>query len=232
MTSVHLLIPAAGMGRRMGADRNKVLLTLLGQPIIAWTLRAAEAAQHIHWIGLICQRADEASLRAIVEPLKLHTPVTFIRGGDTRQASVFNGLQGLPADAARVLVHDGARCLATAALFDRCAVALNTCNGLIAAIPVKDTIKVVDDHHRITATPDRSQLWAAQTPQGFDVALLKTCHIKGMQLGWAVTDDAALFERCELPVRIVEGEETNLKVTTPVDLAIAEFILKQRLSQR
>lgn len=232
MTSVHLLIPAAGMGRRMGADRNKVLLTLLGQPIIAWTLLAAEAAQHIAWIGLICQEADQAPLRAIVDDLNLDTPVAFIPGGHTRQESVYNGLQGLPKAAERVLIHDGARCLATAALFNRCALALQDCNGLIAAIPVKDTIKVVNAEGEIADTPDRARLWAAQTPQGFSVNALKTCHTKGAQLGWAVTDDAALFEKCGLPVSIVEGEETNLKVTTPMDLAIAEFILKQRLGER
>jgi 2-C-methyl-D-erythritol 4-phosphate cytidylyltransferase len=77
-------------------------------------------------------------------------------------------------------------------------------------------------------TPDRANLWAAQTPQGFEVKLLRECHDRGLALGWEVTDDAALFEKCGLPVRIVPGEETNLKVTTPVDLAIAEFILKQR----
>ena len=219
------------MGRRMGADRNKVLLTLLGQPIIAWTLRAADASNHVDWIGLICQEADQDLLREIVADLTLQTPVEFIRGGDTRQASVFNGLQGLPDHAERVLIHDGARCLATADLFDRCALALGSCDGLIAAVPVKDTIKVVNSDRQITATPDRSQLWAAQTPQGFSVPLLKTCHTKGVQRGWSVTDDAALFEKCDLPVRIVEGEETNLKVTTPVDLAIAEFILRQRFGE-
>ena len=104
-----------------------------------------------------------------------------------------------------------------------------TCQGLIAAVHVKDTIKVVDETRLIKDTPDRAQLWAAQTPQGFEVKLLKECHEQGRQLGWAVTDDAALFEKCNLPVLIVEGEETNLKLTTPVDLAIAEFILRQRL---
>jgi 2-C-methyl-D-erythritol 4-phosphate cytidylyltransferase len=226
--TVHLLIPAAGMGRRMGADRNKVLLTLLGRPLIAWTLLAAEEAEQVEWIGLICQEGDQELLRTIVESLAIKTPVAFIRGGDTRQASVFNGLQDLPDQAERVLIHDGARCLATADLFNRCALALDTCDGLIAAIPVKDTIKIVNADHQITATPDRSQLWAAQTPQGFSVPLLKACHAKGAQLAWCVTDDAALFEKCDLPVQVVEGEETNLKVTTPGDLAIAEFILKQR----
>lgn len=231
MTSVHLLIPAAGMGRRMGSDRNKVLLTLLGQPIIAWTLLAAEEAQQIEWIGLICQAADQDLLQTLVDDLALETPVVFIRGGNTRQESVYNGLQGLPANASRVLIHDGARCLVTPDLFNRCALALANCDGLIAAIPVKDTIKMVNDDGQITATPDRARLWAAQTPQGFSLPLLKTCHTKGVELGWSVTDDAALFEKCGLPVGIVEGEETNLKVTTPVDLAIAEFILRQRLAE-
>jgi 2-C-methyl-D-erythritol 4-phosphate cytidylyltransferase len=228
MTAVHLLIPAAGLGRRMGADRNKVLLTLLGQPIIAWTLRAAEEAETVIWIGLICQPIDQAVLQTVVDDLALQKPIVFLPGGDTRQDSVYNGLQGLPADATQVLIHDGARCLATADLFNRCAAALNHHKGMIAAIPVKDTIKVVDANQKITATPDRDHLWAAQTPQGFDVALLKQCHEEGRRQGWAVTDDATLFEQCGFPVRIVPGEETNLKVTTPVDLALAEFILKQR----
>jgi 2-C-methyl-D-erythritol 4-phosphate cytidylyltransferase len=226
---VHLLIPAAGMGRRMGSERNKLLLTLLGKPLLAWTLLAAEEARDISWIGIMGQIADQPDFKAIIAELSLSKPVQLILGGETRQESVYNGLQALPAAAERVLIHDGARCLATPQLLDRCAAALLDCPGLIAAVPVKDTIKVVDETGIIQDTPDRRQLWAAQTPQGFEVQLLKQCHNQGRDSGWQVTDDAALFERCGLPVRIVEGEETNLKVTTPVDLAIAEFILRQRL---
>jgi 2-C-methyl-D-erythritol 4-phosphate cytidylyltransferase len=227
---VQLLIPAAGMGRRMGSDRNKLLLTLLGKPLIAWTLLAAEASEQISWIGIVGQPEDWPDFQAILAGLSLRVPVELIQGGATRQESVYNGLQALPPASERVLVHDGARCLATPDLLDRCAKALYECAGLIAAVPVKDTIKVVEPATRlIVDTPDRQNLWAAQTPQGFDVKLLKECHESGRSLGWEVTDDAALFERCGLPVRIVGGEETNLKVTTPVDLAIAEFILRQRL---
>jgi 2-C-methyl-D-erythritol 4-phosphate cytidylyltransferase len=225
---VHLLIPAAGMGKRMGSTRNKLLLPLMGEPILAWTLRAAVAAETIEWIGIICQPVDRPDFETIVKNLQLTKPVAFIRGGDTRQESVDNGLQALPAAATQVLIHDGARCLATPQLFDRCSAALQTCPGLIAAIPVKDTIKQVGDHQLIQSTPERSQLWAAQTPQGFSVEMLKKAHHQGRTNGWVVTDDAALFEQCQLPVKIVEGEETNLKVTTPMDLAIAEFILRQR----
>lgn len=226
---MYLLIPAAGMGRRMGSRCNKLLLSLLGQPLLAWTLKAAEAAESITWIGIMGQEYDFAEFEAIAQSLNLTKPLQIIQGGETRQDSVYNGLQALPARAERVLIHDGARCLATPNLFDRCATELQTCPGLIAAIPVKDTIKIVNEAHRITATPDRRQLWAAQTPQGFEVAQLKQSHHLGREQGWQVTDDAALFEKCQLPVKIVEGEETNLKVTTPVDLAIAEFILRQRL---
>jgi 2-C-methyl-D-erythritol 4-phosphate cytidylyltransferase len=213
----------------MGSERNKLLLTLLGKPLLAWTLLAAEEARDLSWIGIMGQIADQPDFKAIIAELSLSKPVQLILGGETRQESVYNGLQALPAAAERVLIHDGARCLATPQLLDRCAAALLDCPGLIAAVPVKDTIKVVDETGIIQDTPDRRQLWAAQTPQGFEVQLLKQCHNQGRDSGWEVTDDAALFERCGLPVRIVEGEETNLKVTTPVDLAIAEFILRQRL---
>jgi 2-C-methyl-D-erythritol 4-phosphate cytidylyltransferase len=226
---MYLLIPAAGMGRRMGSDRNKLLLTLLEKPLLAWTLMAAEKSQHIQWIGIMGQTIDFADFNTILADITITKPVQLIEGGSTRQESVYNGLQALPTEAKKVLIHDGARCLATAELLDKCAETLEDCSGLIAAIPVKDTIKIVDSNHLIKDTPDRSQLWAAQTPQGFDVQLLKQCHDQGKNLGWEVTDDAALFEKCGLPVKIVEGEETNLKVTTPVDLSVAEFILKQRL---
>ena len=225
---MHLLIPAAGSGRRMGSQRNKLLLTLLGKPLLSWTLAAAEASRHISWIGIMGQPDDFPAFKAILSDLSLVMPVELIKGGATRQESVYNGLQALPPSADRVLIHDGARCLATPELFDRSAEALLSCPGLIVAVPVKDTIKVVDERRIVRDTPDRSNLWAAQTPQGFEVKLLKQCHQQERQKSWEVTDDAALFEKCGLPVQIVEGEETNLKVTTPVDLALAEFILRQR----
>ncbi|MBD2778776.1 2-C-methyl-D-erythritol 4-phosphate cytidylyltransferase [Iningainema tapete] len=229
---MYLLIPAAGMGRRMGSNRNKILLMVRNQPIISWTLTAAIAAQQISWIGIISQPSDWQDLKAILADLPLTKPVELIKGGSTRQESVYNGLQALPESCRHVLIHDGARCLATPNLLDSCAQTLLQCSGLIAAVPVKDTIKVVDENGIIQSTPDRRRLWAAQTPQGFDVQLLKQCHAQGIQQGWEVTDDAALFEKCGYEVKIVQGEETNLKVTTPQDLAIAEFILQTRLGNR
>jgi 2-C-methyl-D-erythritol 4-phosphate cytidylyltransferase len=226
---VYLLIPAAGSGRRMGSDRNKLLLTLLDQPLLAWTLRAAKASRSVRWIGVIGQPEDFPDFKEIAVSVGMSKMVHLIPGGATRQESVYKGLQGLPAVAEQVLIHDGARCLVTPTLLDRCADELLHCPGLIAAVPVKDTIKVVDPASQmVISTPDRRQLWAAQTPQGFEVNQLLQCHDRGARQGWEVTDDAALFEQCGIPVKIVLGEETNLKMTTPMDLAIAEFILRQR----
>lgn len=229
---MHLLIAAAGMGRRMGSDRNKLLLQLRSQPLIAWTLLAAEAASQISWIGVILQSADWADIKEILQQITLTKPVQLILGGNTRQESVYHGLQALPATAKQVMIHDGARCLVSPELLNRCAETIYHCSGLIAAVPVKDTIKVVDPQGIIQTTPERQHLWAAQTPQAFNVELLKQCHATAQSQGWEVTDDAALLERCGLDVRIVLGEETNLKLTTPGDLAIAEFILQQRLAAR
>ncbi len=229
----HLLIPAAGSGKRMGADRNKLLLPLLGKPLLQWTLEAALQSPSLVWIGIVAQLHDRAAFQAIGDRLAARNPgkaIAFAPGGDTRQQSVENGLAILPEGAQFVLIHDGARCLATPDLFERCAAACARYapdDGVIAAIPVKDTIKVVAGD-AITDTPDRDRLWAAQTPQGFAVDRIRAAHAAARTQGWSVTDDAALFEKLGWTVRIVTGEETNLKVTTPQDLAIAEFILKQR----
>ncbi|PZU98375.1 MAG: 2-C-methyl-D-erythritol 4-phosphate cytidylyltransferase [Pseudanabaena sp.] len=228
--SCHLLIPAAGSGKRMGADRNKLLLPLMGKPILQWTLEAAIASDAIAWIGVMAQPVDYEDFKLIFGNVGSSKPIRLIQGGLTRQASVFNGLLTLPPDCSHVLIHDGARCLATPDLFDRCDDALQKMQGFIAAVPVKDTIKVVNGL-TIINTPNRDQLWAAQTPQGFQADLIKNAHLTAQELGWEVTDDAALFEKVGLAVQIVMGEETNLKVTTHQDLAIAEFILKHRHNQ-
>ncbi|QEP99914.1 2-C-methyl-D-erythritol 4-phosphate cytidylyltransferase [Thermosynechococcus sp. QKsg1] len=228
---MHILIPAAGMGKRMGAGHNKLRLQLLGKPLLAWTLAAVAAAEAIEWIGVIGQPEDFPTWEALLGDLNLRQPVQLIQGGETRQASVFNGLQALPERAEQVLIHDGARCLATPDLINRCAQALETYAGLIAAVPVKDTIKIVNREGVVVQTPERDSLWAAQTPQGFRVEPLRIAHEMAVARGWEVTDDAALFERLGYAVHIVLGEETNLKITTPSDLPLAERILQHRQEQ-
>ena len=223
---VHLLIAAAGSGRRMGADRNKLLLPLAGRCVIAWTLDAALAAQRVSWIGVVGQEMDREPILALVEGAA--KPVVWIQGGSSRQESVQRGLAALPAEAEHVLIHDGARCLAEPALFDRCADAVAAGTALIAATPVTDTIKKVDGDGLITETPLRSELWAAQTPQGFQVDQLRRGHAEAQAQQWEVTDDASLFERLSWPVKVLDAGPANIKVTTPFDLTVAEAVLALR----
>ncbi len=233
---MHLLIAAAGSGRRMGAAGNKLLLPVAGRPVLAWTLEAALACPAIRWIGVIGQPVDEAAITALVAAARAAradaVPVLWILGGDSRQESVSRGLAALPPAAELVLIHDGARALVEPQLLSECATALRQAAaagaGVIAATPVTDTIKQVDDSGTVTATPERSRLWAAQTPQGFAVAQLRAAHAEAEAHGWSVTDDAALFERLGLPVRVLEAPPSNLKLTTRFDLTVAEAVLSGR----
>ena len=225
----------------MGASGNKLLLPLAGRPLLAWTLEAALACGDIRWIGVVGQPVDAAAIAALIAEVRQGStarhplaPVVWILGGDSRQDSVRMGLAALPDDAEHVLIHDGARCLVEPDLLQRCCASLGEAAqagaGVIAATPVTDTIKEVGEDGRITGTPDRSQLWAAQTPQGFAVGPLRQAHAKAEALGWMVTDDAALFERLGWPVHVLEAPASNIKVTTPFDLTVAEAVLKTRVS--
>ena len=225
---MHLLIACAGSGRRMGAERNKLLLTVAGRPVLAWTLEAALASPEIRWIGIVGQPVDQADIEALVAAASPDRPVVWIQGGDTRQESVSNGLAALPEGAEAVLIHDGARCLVEPGLIARCAEAVAAGKAVIAAAPVTDTIKRVDDDGVIQDTPDRSELWGAQTPQGFPVEQLRQAHARATAEGWSVTDDASLFERLGWPVQVIASSPANIKITTPFDLIVAEAVLAAR----
>jgi 2-C-methyl-D-erythritol 4-phosphate cytidylyltransferase len=225
---VHLLIACAGSGRRMGAERNKLLLEVAGRPVLAWTLEAALACGDIRWIGIVGQPIDQAAIEGLVAAVNPDRPVVWIQGGDTRQESVSNGLAALPPEASSVLIHDGARCLVDPDLISRCAQAVAAGAAVIAAAPVTDTIKRVDGDGVIQDTPDRSQLWGAQTPQGFSVQQLRDAHARAVAEGWCVTDDASLFERLGWAVQVIEASPSNIKITTPFDLTIAAAVLAAR----
>jgi 2-C-methyl-D-erythritol 4-phosphate cytidylyltransferase len=225
---VHLLIAAAGSGRRMGATRNKLLLPLAGRPVLAWTLEAALACEEIGWIGLVGQPVDAAAIQALVAAAQPNRPVVWIEGGDTRQESVSRGLEALPAGAQEVLIHDGARCLVDPELIARCGAAVRAGEAVIAATRVTDTIKQVDASGTISGTPIAANSGGPR-PQGFGVERLRQAHRRAREEGWSVTDDASLFERLGWPVRVIEAPPSNLKITTPFDLTIAEAVLAARL---
>ena len=223
---MHLLIAAAGSGSRMRADRNKLLLKIAGKTVLEWTLKAAFASKSIHWIGIIGQPKDKSPICSIInDSVK---PVKWINGGATRQQSVQCGLSALPDDAQFVLIHDGARCLVNPLVFDEIAKIVSNGQAVIAASQVTDTIKKVDKNGTIIDSPPRSGLWSAQTPQGFPVDKLKHAHVEAISKEWSVTDDASLFERLDFPVKIYDAGPSNIKVTTPFDLIIAESLLSTR----
>ncbi len=212
----------------MGAERNKLLLPVAGRPVLAWTLEAALATPEISWIGVVGQSRDQAEVEALVAAAAPDRPVHWILGGDTRQESVRLGLAALPPEAEALLIHDGARCLVEPELISRCAAAAARGEAVIAAVPVSDTIKRVAADGTIEDTPDRRVLWAAQTPQGFPLAQLRRGHATAAAEGWSVTDDASLFERLGWPVRVIESSASNIKLTTPFDLTVAEALLAAR----
>ncbi len=223
---MHLLIAAAGSGSRMGADCNKLLLKIAGRPVLYWTLDSVKLASLITWVGIIGQSDEKEMIMSIVAGWE--KTVKWIEGGSTRQESVERGLNALPSNARHVLIHDCARCLVEPTLLNKCAEMTLQGTAVIAATPVVDTIKKVDKEGFITETPDRSKLWAAQTPQGFSVNELQMGHLKAIANSWNVTDDSSLFERLGWPVKILESQPSNIKVTTQFDLAIAEAILTKK----
>ncbi len=220
---MHLLIPAAGSGNRMKAGKNKLLLKLNGESLLYWTVKAVFLSKQISWVGIIGQPFDK---KEILFSLKeFSDKVNWINGGDSRQESVRNGLNNLPDNATKVLIHDGARCLIKPELIDKCSNELQYNEAIILAMKVVDTIKIVNENNIIKETPNRDFLWAAQTPQGFLVSKLKHAHQKALEENWSVTDDASLYERLNWPVKIIEGNSINIKITNPMDLKIASLFL-------
>ena len=221
---MHLLIPAAGSGSRMKAGKNKLLIELEGESLIYWTLKSIFSASSISWVGIIGQPKDKELLLNSLKDFS--HKVKWINGGETRQESVFNGLNSLPKDAEKVLIHDGARCLINTELINKCAAELEENEAVIVATKVTDTIKIVDIEGFIKDTPNRQYLWAEQTPQGFLVDSLKKAHAIAIDKNFIVTDDASLFEMLNWKVKIIEGNYSNIKVTSPIDLKIAALFLK------
>lgn len=223
LQSCGAVIVAAGSASRMGGI-DKVMAELNGEPMILHTVRAFQKSDVIQTI-VIVTRED------LVEQIKMLCGAypkvcAVVVGGNNRQASVAAGLNALPKEIALAAVHDGARPLISAEVIDRTVRAANTYSAAAPGIPVKDTVKVVKGGV-VTETPDRSTLRAIQTPQVFDLALLKAALQKAEQDGIEVTDDCGAVERIGMSVKIVEGDERNLKVTTPMDLQIAKLILEE-----
>ena len=221
------LVAAAGASSRMGGI-NKLLEPLDGMPVLARTLTALQLARQVDEIIVACREADLLPVSDLCHTYGISKCSKVIRGGETRVHSVL--LAALEADPASQLlaVQDGARPLVTPALIDRVISAAARCGAAAPAVPLKDTIKVVRVGGAVEKTLDRTMLRAVQTPQVFDASLLKAALQSALEQQLPITDDCSAVERLGKVVFLVEGEEENLKITTPTDLLLAEAILQNR----
>lgn len=221
------VIAGAGRGERVGKKEGKQFLVLAGLPVLARSLANVASVPEVEEIVLVVNADDiERAADEIVPAYGGEKTVRVVEGGERRQESVLRALRAISSPADIVIVHDGARPLASPALFGRVIKALGDCDceGIISAVPVVDTVKEVEGGW-VIRTPDRQRLWAVQTPQCFRAAALLEAHERASQeIVWA-TDDAALLERYRYRVRVVEGELTNLKITYASDLILAEALL-------
>lgn len=222
---VSVIFPAAGAGRRMKADRNKVLLELSGVPILLRTLRRFSAVHAVAELIVVVAKDEIAFVEGMLEKAQGLKPWCVVQGGAERQYSIANGMAHLAADVDIVLVHDAARPLVSLAAIEAVIFAAREKGAAIAAVRAKNTIKVVGEDGRVEATPARASLWEVQTPQGFRREILQRAYEKAAQDGFLGTDDASLVERIGEAVFVVESDYGNLKITTPEDLWMAEALL-------
>ena len=217
------VIVAAGTASRMGGI-DKVMAPLCGEPMIVHTVRAFQSCDAIREIVVVTRQDLVVPIMDLCHGFdKVHSVIT---GGDSRQESVSMGIGALSSKVQLVAVHDGARPLISEQVIDRTVRAAHAFGAAAPAIPVKDTVKEVAGGI-VSRTPDRSALKAAQTPQVFDIDLLKGALEKAQKEGAAVTDDCSAVERLGMSVRMVEGDERNIKVTTPMDLMVAQLLMEE-----
>ena len=238
---VTAILPAAGLGTRMGAETPKQFLSLDGVPVLLFTLRRLAACPAITDF-VIATRAEEVdSVAASAASANLGRPVRVVRGGDSRQDSVANALLEVSPNADLILVHDAVRPLVTRDQIERVIAEAAVCDAAIVGIPAMDTVKEVkratvvggaSDVALITATIPRERVVLAQTPQVFRASVLLEAFARAHQDGVSASDEAGLVERIGRDVHVVPGSERNLKITRPGDMELAEFYLRQERAAR
>lgn len=232
MQKLIAVIPAAGAGKRLGLGINKAFAMLRGAPLIVHCLAMLAETNLITRAIVVLAPAEVDEGRLLLERYQQqffsNLPFAVVAGGKERQDSVANALRTIDENEGYVAVHDGARPFAGKEVFERTLAAAVKYGAAIAAVPVKDTIKVVDEQGMVVATPERKTLQAVQTPQIFELGLLKTAYAYLEQHPAAVTDDASVVELSCHGVAVALGRYENIKVTTPEDLVFAENLLEQQ----
>ncbi|AMV09474.1 2-C-methyl-D-erythritol 4-phosphate cytidylyltransferase [Geobacillus thermoleovorans] len=223
------IVLAAGRGKRMNAGMNKQFLELGGEPLIVRTLNVFERDERCTRIVLVVNPAERSRFEQLLARFRIQKVAALTDGGEERQYSVYNGLQALAGEEI-VLIHDGARPFVRVHHLHELVNAAVQYGAAIPAVRVKDTIKKANGLF-VEQTIDRSSLWAVQTPQAFRLSLIMEAHEAAKQAGYLGTDDASLVERIGKPVKIIEGDYRNIKLTTPEDLLFAEAILASRMAE-
>lgn len=221
------IVPAAGNSRRMGGE-NKQFLELNGVPVLMRTLQAIDQTQLVDEIIVAAQQELLEEVAELCHRAALHKPVRVVVGGATRTESVLVAALEADKQAAFLAVHDGARPLVHPEDFDAVIRFAARTNAAAPAIPVTDTVKVANGEGLVTSTPDRSTLFAVQTPQVFQADLLKAALQSALDEDAAITDDCSAVERLGKQVYLTEGNRENIKITTPIDVALAEAIIAMR----
>jgi 2-C-methyl-D-erythritol 4-phosphate cytidylyltransferase len=222
------IIPAAGSGIRMGSHRAKQFIELDGKPLLAVTLQPFQDCSAVDAIVLVVPSGDlEYCRKEIVARFKLDKVQEIVPGGKRRQDSVRLGLEATDEVYGLALIHDGVRPLLDIDLIERIVAAGRVHRAVIAGLPAKETVKTVNKRREVVKTYNRHRVWLVQTPQVFRYRDILEAHQKAAQEGWEdATDDAILVEKLGIAVTVVEGYEKNIKVTTPFDLQLACFFLR------
>jgi 2-C-methyl-D-erythritol 4-phosphate cytidylyltransferase len=231
MSQITAILPAAGLGTRMGHETPKQFLELDGVPIVILSLRRVASCPLITHI-IVATRAEEIErLDVRIRQEKFTQPVRVVKGGDSRQASVAQALRQIPPDTELVVVHDAVRPFVTVEQIARVIEEARRCKAAILGIPAMDTVKEVkraslpEDVALITATVPRERVVLAQTPQVFETRLIKEAFAGAEEDGVNASDEAGLIERIGHEVRVVQGSERNIKITKPADMELARFYL-------
>lgn len=226
---VSVIIAAAGMSNRMGSKINKQFIVIDNKPILAHTIEKFEDCRYVDEIIVVSKEQEvEYCRKEIVRKYGYRKVTNIIKGGKERQDSIYNGIMALNERTDIVLTHDGAR------PFVRMESIISGIEGAlehgacVIGVPLKDTIKVIEDNNQVHHTPNRALLWAAQTPQCFQIDLLKEGYEYAISEGILGTDDSSLVEKKGYPVKMIMGTYDNIKITTPEDLVVAESIVKDK----
>ncbi len=221
-----VVIVAAGTGSRMKKDINKQFIKLKNKEIVAYTIEKFYNSENIDDIVVVIREDEEEYFNKNIKEKYGFTNIKVAHGGNERQDSVFNGIKMLKKECDVVLIHDGARPFVTDDIIKRSINKANEHNAIVVGVKVKDTIKVVSDNGNIVDTPNRSYLWAVQTPQVFKYDIITKAYEDAYNNNYYGTDDAMLVERIGYNVKMIEGSYNNIKITTQEDLEFGEQILK------